>query len=137
MKTLALVFAALAAGCATAPEQPFGTAGINPDQLALVSVNGSEIKIIESDGKPFPGSGTSDFYIQPGARRFVVVLHWCPGGQCTTYGSYADKPRTACIDAKAGVQYRMSSGNVGPDWLPRVTAQAGGAEAKPIDARCP
>jgi len=136
MKTLAFVFAALAAGCATGPEQPFGTTGTNPDQLALVSVAGSEVKILESDGKPFPGSGTSDFFIQPGAHRFVVALHWCPGGQCTSYGSYAEKPRVACFDAKANTRYRLSASNVGPDWLPRVTEQASGAEAKPIDTRC-
>jgi hypothetical protein len=137
MRTLALVCAALAVGCATAPEQPFGTAGRNPDQLALVTLNSSEVKIVEADGKPFPGSGTSDFYIQPGAHRFVLALHWCPGGQCISFGAYADKPRTACIDAKAGMKYRLSAGNAGPDWVPRVTEQAGGAEAKPIDARCP
>jgi len=136
MKIIALAFAVLATGCATAPEHPFGTAGGNPDQLALVSVASSEIKVVDADGKRFAGSGTSDFYIPPGPHRFVVELHWCPGGQCISYGSYAEKPRTACIDAKAGMRYRLSAGNVGPDWLPRVTEQAGSADAKPIDARC-
>jgi len=136
MKTIALVLTILAAGCSTTPEHPFGTERSGADQLAVVSVAGSEVKILEADGKPFPGSGTSDFYLPPGAHRFLVGLNWCPGGQCITFGAFAEKPRVACIDAKAGARYRVSAGSPGPDWLPRVTEQASGADAKQIDSRC-
>lgn len=139
MNKLALVsLAVLAAGCATGvPEYRLAdTQGRSADQLAVIAVQSDEVKIVEVDGKPFPGAGTSNFYILPGARRILVGLHWCPGGQCQSFGIYAERPRLACIDAKAGSQYKISVRNLGPDWLPRVTEQAGGAEAKPIDSKC-
>ena len=140
MKQLALasLLAALAAGCATvAPEYRLAdTQGRSPDQLAVIAVQSDEVKIVEIDGKPFPGEGTSNFYIQPGAHRILVGLHWCPGGQCQFFGSYADKPRPVCIDVKAGSEYKFSTRSPGPDWLPRVTEQAGGAEAKPLEGKC-
>lgn len=139
MNKLALAsIAALLAGCATvATEYRLAdTKGVEPEKLGVIVVQSDEVKIVEVDGKPFPGDGTSNFYIQPGARRILVGLHWCPGGQCQFFGSYADKPRPVCIDAKAGSQYKFSARNPGPDWLPRVTEQQGTAEAKPIEARC-
>ena len=143
MNKLALVVslaavAALAAGCATvAPEHRLAdTQGRSPDQLAVIAVQSDEVKIVEVDGKPFPGAGTSNFYILPGAHRILVGLHWCPGGQCQSFGIYAEKPRLACIDVKAGSQYKFSVRDLGPDWQPRVTEQASGAEAKPVDSKC-
>ena len=142
MKKLALAFslAALAAGCATvAPEHRLAdTQGRSPDQLAVIAVQSDEVKIVEVDGKPFPGAGTSNFYILPGAHRILVGLNWCPGGQCQSFGIYAEKPRPVCIDVKAGNQYKFSTLSPGPDWLPRVTLQPSGADTKPVavDSRC-
>ncbi len=132
--------AALAAGCATvAPEHRLAdTQGRSPEQLAVIAVQSDEVKIVEVDGKPFPGAGTSNFYIVPGTHRILVGLNWCPGGQCQYFGSFADKPRPVCIEVKAGNQYRFSTGSPGPDWLPRVTLPPAGADTKPVvvDSRC-
>jgi len=133
---LALILAASAAGCTTTPEHSPGTERSGADQMAVVSVASDQVKIIETDGKPFPGSGKSDFYIQPGSHRFLVGLNWCPGGQCIPASAFADTPRVACIDATPGTRYRISAGNPGPDWMPRVTEQKSGGEARVIASRC-
>ena len=139
MKAIALVIAlaVVTVGCATPPPANLlGTEGRSPDQLATVVIESDQVKIIDVDGKALPGSGTTNFYVVPGPHRLAVVLHWCPGGLCTEYGSFAAKPRQACIDAKAGMSYRVRAGNVGPDWVPVVTEQQGSGDPKPIDARC-
>lgn len=139
MKITALILGLVAAlaGCSTPPPASVpGTEGRSPDQLAQIVIESDQVKIDELDGKPRPGSGTSNFYVPPGAHRFQVRLNWCPGGLCVVYGGYADKPRTACIDAKAGMRYRFTAASPGPDWVPRVTEQQGSGDPKPIDARC-
>jgi hypothetical protein len=136
MKKIALVLAALVAGCSTTPENRLGTDRTDADKLAVISPDSSEVKVLETDGKPLPGSGTSDFYIEPGAHTLQIKLNWCPGGQCTSFGAFAERPRLACIDAMAGTRYRISASNPGPDWVPRVTAQASGGGTKPIESNC-
>jgi len=137
INALVLVLAAAMAGCSTPPPATApGTDGRSPDQLALIVIESDQVKLDELDGKPQPGSGTSNFYVPPGAHRFQVRLNWCPGGLCTVYGGYADKPRMACVDAKAGMRYRFTAANPGPDWAPRVTEQQGNGDPKTIDARC-
>jgi hypothetical protein len=138
MKTIALVLATLTATCATAaPEHRLGTEGISADQLAVVSVASDQVKIVDTDGTPVPWRGTSDFYLKPGAHKLLIELHWCPGGNCMSFGSFAEAPRTACFDAKAGATYRFTAGNLGPDWVPQVTEKVTDADAKKIDPRCP
>ena len=138
MKTTALVLAvaALAAGCSTPPQNLLGTQGRNPDELAVIVVESDQVKITEVNGTALPGPGTNNFYVPPGAHKFVIDLHWCPGGLCVVTGGYASKPRTACVDAKAGMSYRFTAGSPGPDWTPRVTQQKGTGDATPIDAVC-
>ena len=69
--------------------------------------------VIEVDGKPLPSAASSEFYLAPGAHRFTVEWHPCPGGLCTSSGVYAERPRTACFSTQAGGRYRVSARNPG------------------------
>lgn len=137
MKSAALIALLLLAGCAATPPQSTpGTQGRSPEQLAVLSVAADEVKILSVDGQPVSGSGTSELYLAPGARKLGVGLNWCPGGLCTSFGAYADRPRTACFEVKAGSRYRISARNPGSNWEPRVTEQAGTSSAVAVDATC-
>lgn len=137
MKSAAFAALLLLAACATpAPEYVAGTQGRSPDQLAVLNVAGDEVKVLSVDGQAVPGSGTSEIYLAPGARRVGLALHWCPGGLCTTFGSYADQPRTACFDAKAGSKYRVAVRNPGPNWEARVTELTAASGAVAVEATC-
>lgn len=107
-----------------------------PDKLAIVSAESQEIKILDVNGKALPASNSPDFYLPPGPQRFRLMLNWCPGGQCISYGSYAETPRLACFEAKAGARYRFTVSNTGPNWVPRVTEKLGDAEGKVVDSAC-
>ena len=139
MKIASISFALaalLAAGCASTPQTLPGAAPGNPDQMAVISVALDEVKIVEVDGRPLPASASSEFYLAPGAHRFAVEWHPCPGGLCTSSGVYAERPRTACFSTQAGGRYRVSARNPGPDWEPRVTEKLGAGEARTIESRC-
>lgn len=137
MKSAAFAAILLLAACATAaPEHVAGTQGRSPDQLAVLSVAGDEVKVLTVDGQSVSGSGTSEIYLAPGARKLGLALHWCPGGLCTSYGSYADQPRSACFEAKAGSKYRIAVRNPGPNWEARVTELTAAAGGAAVDATC-
>lgn len=137
MKSAAYLALVLLAACAaTPPQHVAGTQGRSPEQLAVLNVAGDELKILTVDGQSVSGSGTSDLYLAPGARKLGVGLNWCPGGLCTTYGAYADQPRAACFEAKVGSRYRIAVRNPGPNWEPRVTDLTASSGAVPVDATC-
>ena len=135
--SISLTLAALlAAGCASTPQTLPGAAQGSPDTMAVISVALDAVKVAEVDGRALPSSASSEFYLAPGAHRFAVEWHPCPGGLCTSSGVYAERPRTACFSTQAGGRYRVSARNPGPDWEPRVTEKLGAGEARTIESRC-
>jgi len=101
------------------------------------SVARDQVKILEADGKPFPRTGTADFYVKPDVRKLLIELHWFPRGNCRSFGTFAETPSAACVDAKAGATYRFTAGNLGSDRVRQVTEMMSDADAKKIDPRCP
>ncbi len=144
MKVAAIaVFVAILSGCASPPvKHVLGTEGTSEENLAVAAIMTNEVRLLELDGiGPAPDADKGDFFLPPGAHRFVFNLRWiqqvCAGAICMPVVTNSDVQRSACITAEPKFIYHFYARSPGPNWVLRVSKRrVGESDGPDIDHSC-